>query len=48
VRDYISRLQAETGVNYLLGQMVFGSMSFEQAECSIRLFASDVMPHFKS
>ena len=47
VRHYISRLQAETGINYLLGQMVFGSISFEQAERSIRLFASDVMPAFK-
>ena len=37
VRDYISRLQAETGINYLLGQMVFGTMAFEQAERSIRL-----------
>jgi len=46
VRDYIARLQAETGINYLLCQMVFGSMSFEQAERSIRLFAGEVMPAF--
>ncbi len=48
VRDYVTRLQAETGVNYVLCQMVFGAMSFEQAESSIRLFASEVMPGFKS
>jgi alkanesulfonate monooxygenase SsuD/methylene tetrahydromethanopterin reductase-like flavin-dependent oxidoreductase (luciferase family) len=47
VRDYISRLQAETGINYLLGQMVFGTMAFEQAERSIRLFANEVMPAFR-
>lgn len=46
VRDYIVRLQAETSVNYVLCQMVFGTMSFEQAEGSIRLFASEVMPAF--
>jgi len=48
VRDYLARLQAETGVNYVLCQMVFGSMSFEQAEQSIRLFASEVMPAFET
>ena len=46
VRDYIARLQAETGINYLLCQMVFGSMSFHEAEHSIRLFAREVMPAF--
>jgi len=29
-----------------LCQTVFGSMSFEQAERSIRLFAGEVMPAF--
>jgi alkanesulfonate monooxygenase SsuD/methylene tetrahydromethanopterin reductase-like flavin-dependent oxidoreductase (luciferase family) len=32
VRDYVTRLQAETGVNYVLCQLVFGAMRFEQAE----------------
>jgi alkanesulfonate monooxygenase SsuD/methylene tetrahydromethanopterin reductase-like flavin-dependent oxidoreductase (luciferase family) len=48
VRDYVARLQKETGINYLLGQMVFGTMSFEQADHSIRLFASEVMPAFRT
>jgi alkanesulfonate monooxygenase SsuD/methylene tetrahydromethanopterin reductase-like flavin-dependent oxidoreductase (luciferase family) len=48
VRDYVARLQKETGINYLLGQMVFGTMSFEQADRSIRLFASEVMPAFRT
>jgi alkanesulfonate monooxygenase SsuD/methylene tetrahydromethanopterin reductase-like flavin-dependent oxidoreductase (luciferase family) len=46
VRDYIATLQAESGVNYVLGQMVFGTLSFEQASSSIRLFAREVMPAF--
>jgi alkanesulfonate monooxygenase SsuD/methylene tetrahydromethanopterin reductase-like flavin-dependent oxidoreductase (luciferase family) len=48
VRDYVARLHAETGINYLICQMVFGGMSFEQADRSIRLFAGEVMPAFKS
>lgn len=46
VRDYIARLQAESGVNYVLGQMMFGTLSFEQASSSMRLFAREVMPAF--
>ena len=46
VRDYVARLQEETGVNYLLCQMVFGSMGAAEAERSIRLFAGEVMPAF--
>jgi alkanesulfonate monooxygenase SsuD/methylene tetrahydromethanopterin reductase-like flavin-dependent oxidoreductase (luciferase family) len=47
VRDYVARLQAETGINYLLCQMVFGDMRAADAERSIRLFAGEVMPPFK-
>jgi alkanesulfonate monooxygenase SsuD/methylene tetrahydromethanopterin reductase-like flavin-dependent oxidoreductase (luciferase family) len=46
VRDYIAKLQEETGINYLLCQMIFGSMSFDEAQRSIRLFAGEVMPAF--
>ncbi len=46
VRDYITKLQAETGINYLLCQMVFGSMRFDEAQHAIRLFAREVMPAF--
>jgi alkanesulfonate monooxygenase SsuD/methylene tetrahydromethanopterin reductase-like flavin-dependent oxidoreductase (luciferase family) len=46
VRDYITRLKEETGVNYVLCQMVFGDMNFTDAEHSIRLFARAVMPEF--
>jgi alkanesulfonate monooxygenase SsuD/methylene tetrahydromethanopterin reductase-like flavin-dependent oxidoreductase (luciferase family) len=46
VRDYLARLEQETGVNYVLCQMVFGSISFADATHSIRLFAREVMPAF--
>jgi alkanesulfonate monooxygenase SsuD/methylene tetrahydromethanopterin reductase-like flavin-dependent oxidoreductase (luciferase family) len=46
VRDYIGKLQQESGVNYVLGQMMFGNLSFEQASNSISLFAREVVPAF--
>ena len=46
VRDYMERLQAESGVNYVLCQMVFGDMNFSHAAHSIELFAREVMPAF--
>ncbi len=48
VRDYIARLQEESGVTYVLGQMMFGTMSYEQASSSMRLFAREVMPVFSA
>jgi alkanesulfonate monooxygenase SsuD/methylene tetrahydromethanopterin reductase-like flavin-dependent oxidoreductase (luciferase family) len=47
VRDYLARLERETGVNYVLCQMVFGNMNFADAAHSIELFAREVMPAFK-
>lgn len=46
VRDYIARLERETGVNYVLCQMVFGDIGFGDASHSIQLFAREVMPAF--
>jgi len=46
VRDYVARLQEETGVNYLLCQMVFGDMPVESTRHSLTLFAREVMPRF--
>jgi alkanesulfonate monooxygenase SsuD/methylene tetrahydromethanopterin reductase-like flavin-dependent oxidoreductase (luciferase family) len=46
VRDYLDGLERETGVNYVLAQMTFGDMTFEEAASSIRLFGSEVMPAF--
>ena len=46
VRDHMSRLQSETGVNTVLCQMVFGDISVGDAERSIRLFGGEVIPAF--
>jgi alkanesulfonate monooxygenase SsuD/methylene tetrahydromethanopterin reductase-like flavin-dependent oxidoreductase (luciferase family) len=46
VRDYVARLQEEAGVNYVLGQMVFGDMRVDDARHSLTLFAREVMPAF--
>jgi alkanesulfonate monooxygenase SsuD/methylene tetrahydromethanopterin reductase-like flavin-dependent oxidoreductase (luciferase family) len=46
VRDYIARLQADTGINTVLCQMVFGDMSFSDASHSIELFGNEVIPAF--
>ena len=46
VRDYIARLQGESGVNYMLAQMVFGNMLFDEAATSIGMFAKEVAPAF--
>lgn len=46
VRDYVGKLQADSGVNYVLGQMMFGNLSYDEASTSMRLFAQEVMPAF--
>lgn len=46
VRAYLARLEEEAGVNYVLGQMIFGDMTFDEAASSIHLFSRDVMPAF--
>jgi hypothetical protein len=38
----------ETGVNYVVGQFVFGDMSLAESTASIGLFASEVMPQLVS
>ena len=47
VRDYVARLEREAGINYLLCQMVFGDMNFDDASHSIRLFGKEVMSEFR-
>lgn len=48
VRDFIARLQQETGVNTVLCQMVFGDMRFDDAARSIELFGREVIPAFSA
>jgi alkanesulfonate monooxygenase SsuD/methylene tetrahydromethanopterin reductase-like flavin-dependent oxidoreductase (luciferase family) len=47
VRDYVARLEREAGINYVLCQMVFGDMNFDDASHSIQLFGKEVMPEFR-
>jgi alkanesulfonate monooxygenase SsuD/methylene tetrahydromethanopterin reductase-like flavin-dependent oxidoreductase (luciferase family) len=44
VRAAIERQAAEMGVNYLLTYLFFGTMSFADAQRSLALFRSEVMP----
>lgn len=47
VREQIERLTAETGINYLAPAIAWGGLSQDQAMRSLRLFADEVMPHFR-
>jgi alkanesulfonate monooxygenase SsuD/methylene tetrahydromethanopterin reductase-like flavin-dependent oxidoreductase (luciferase family) len=47
VRDYIAKLEREAGINYVLCQMAFGDMNFDDASHSIKLFGKEVMPEFR-
>jgi alkanesulfonate monooxygenase SsuD/methylene tetrahydromethanopterin reductase-like flavin-dependent oxidoreductase (luciferase family) len=44
VLNYLKELTRETGVNYVACHMIFGTMRFEAAATSVRLFAREVMP----
>lgn len=48
VRDFIRARVAESGCDYVTGQMVFGDMTKAEALGSIGLFAQDVMPAFRA
>ena len=48
VLGYLKELTRETGVNYLACHMIFGTMRFEAAATSVRLFARQVMPALQS
>lgn len=44
VREQIEQQVAELGINYLLTYMFLGTMTFEDAMRSLKLFAAEVMP----
>jgi alkanesulfonate monooxygenase SsuD/methylene tetrahydromethanopterin reductase-like flavin-dependent oxidoreductase (luciferase family) len=46
VRDFIARDIGETGVNYFLSWLAFGSMTLEESLRSTELFAREVIPAF--
>jgi alkanesulfonate monooxygenase SsuD/methylene tetrahydromethanopterin reductase-like flavin-dependent oxidoreductase (luciferase family) len=47
VRSEIDQLAAQTGINYFAPAIAWGSLSQEQAMRSLRLFADEVIPHFR-
>jgi len=48
VRAEIEQLASQTGINYLAPAFAWGSLSHDQAMRSLRLFAEEVMPHFRN
>jgi alkanesulfonate monooxygenase SsuD/methylene tetrahydromethanopterin reductase-like flavin-dependent oxidoreductase (luciferase family) len=44
VRDVLARQAEEVGANAVIGHMVFGSIAYEDAQRSLELFATEVMP----
>jgi alkanesulfonate monooxygenase SsuD/methylene tetrahydromethanopterin reductase-like flavin-dependent oxidoreductase (luciferase family) len=47
VRRFIKATVEQTGINYFLCDMIFGSLSYEVALRSVDLFAKEVMPAFQ-
>jgi alkanesulfonate monooxygenase SsuD/methylene tetrahydromethanopterin reductase-like flavin-dependent oxidoreductase (luciferase family) len=47
VREEIERLADATGINYLAPAIAWGGLSQQQAMRSLKLFADEVMPHFR-
>jgi alkanesulfonate monooxygenase SsuD/methylene tetrahydromethanopterin reductase-like flavin-dependent oxidoreductase (luciferase family) len=45
-REYVAAQADEGGVNYFVCDMVFGDITFDEAQRSIELFAEEVMPAF--
>lgn len=46
VRAEIDRHVAETGVNYFVTRLAFGTLGYERTRRSLDLFANEVLPHF--
>jgi len=47
VRELLEKRFSETGTNYAMLEMAWGSLGHEAEMRSMQLFASEVMPHFK-
>jgi len=47
VRRFIAETVERTGVDYFVGDMVFGSLPYDVAARSVELFAKEVMPAFR-
>jgi alkanesulfonate monooxygenase SsuD/methylene tetrahydromethanopterin reductase-like flavin-dependent oxidoreductase (luciferase family) len=46
IGDYVQRQAEESGANYFVAAFQWGSITNEQAEHSLELFATRIMPHF--
>ena len=46
VRRYVERYVEESGANYFVGSFQWGNLTHAEASRSLRLFATEVMPHF--
>jgi alkanesulfonate monooxygenase SsuD/methylene tetrahydromethanopterin reductase-like flavin-dependent oxidoreductase (luciferase family) len=46
VAEFLHQQSAESGINYIVGQFVFGDMSQLEAQQSVRMFAEHVIPQF--
>jgi alkanesulfonate monooxygenase SsuD/methylene tetrahydromethanopterin reductase-like flavin-dependent oxidoreductase (luciferase family) len=44
VREFLADQIAETGANFILAQMVFGTLGYDDALHSLKLFSRDVIP----
>ena len=47
VRRYVAETVERTGINYFVGDMIFGSLPYDAASRSVELFAKEVMPAFR-
>ena len=44
IREQVTRLVAQSGINYFIGAFAWGTLSHAQSKRSLELFASEVMP----
>jgi alkanesulfonate monooxygenase SsuD/methylene tetrahydromethanopterin reductase-like flavin-dependent oxidoreductase (luciferase family) len=44
IREQVTRLVAESGINYFIGAFAWGTLSHAQSKRSLELFATEVMP----
>jgi alkanesulfonate monooxygenase SsuD/methylene tetrahydromethanopterin reductase-like flavin-dependent oxidoreductase (luciferase family) len=47
-REYVAGQIAVSGANYMICDFTFGDITLQEAQRSVDLFASEVMPHFSS
>ena len=45
-REYVAEQAEEGGVNYMVCDLAFGNITFDEAMRSVELFAKEVMPAF--